>query len=118
MNIRKNTTVYSCEFCKKRMFTKNAMIKHELWCDRNPSNSKACSGCIHIKEIEVEIYHDDPRGRDITRKHKGLYCTKLDKKLYPLKVQRKGWDKIYETFSEQEPMPKECSDWSGGDLPF
>lgn len=113
MIVKENITLYVCEFCKKKLFRKHSMIKHEEFCTSNPKNFKACSGCTYLKEIEIPYYADrvDNYG-DIYQKEiktKGFECTKLNKILYPLKVERLELNKKYpETFEEQEPMPKEC----------
>lgn len=119
MNIKENVTVYICEHCKKKMFVKGAMERHEKWCYSNPDNFKACSACMYLEEIE--IFYDvnrDSLGHNYgvihdayteTKKAKGFHCKKLDKILYPLKVEKKGLPEKYpETFDKQEPMPKEC----------
>lgn len=110
MKIKKGVTVYRCDYCKKKMFRKGAMERHERLCDSNPENSKACSGCSFLQETTVEVYSGtDPYGDERTRDVKAFRCTKLDKMLYPLKVEQKGLvEKYPDTFEDQEPMPKEC----------
>ena len=113
MNIKENVTIYSCEFCKRKMFVKHAMIKHEQWCNSNPVNSRACSGCEHLEDTPVEYYittHSSDGDLDETRKEaNGFRCKKLNKMLYPLKTEKKGLiEKYPETFEGQEPMPKTC----------
>ena len=113
MEVKQNITVYVCDFCKKKSFRKHSMVKHEEFCSSNPKNFKACSGCTYLKEIEilyyVPRYDNDGDIYDEERKTKGFECTKLDKTLYPLKVEKLKLNEKYpETFEEQEPMPKEC----------
>lgn len=113
MNVKENVTIYVCDFCKNKSFRKHSMIKHEEFCASNPKNFKACSGCTHLKEIEILYYvpRYDNNGDvyDEEKKTKGFECTKLDKILYPLKVEKLKLNEKYpETFEEQEPMPKEC----------
>lgn len=95
------------------------MERHEKWCAANPENFKACSGCIHLEQIEIkyeavcssfgEDYGVIFDSHTETRTAKGFHCKKLDKNLYPLIVQKKGLvEKFPETFEKQEPMPKEC----------
>lgn len=107
MRVKQNVTVYYCDHCKKKMFRKHAMEHHEKWCPKNPDNTKACTYCKHLKETIIETYFDAFDGEH-TVNRKAFQCTKLDKLVYPLSVQRRGLDKRFETFSEQEPMPKEC----------
>lgn len=110
MKIKTGVTVYRCDHCKKKMFRKGAMERHEKWCDSNPDNHKACSDCCFLQETTVGVYSGtDPYGDANTKYVKAFKCTKLDKMLYPLKVQQKGLvEKYPDTFEEQEPMPKEC----------
>ena len=110
MKIKTGVTVYHCDHCKKKMFRKHAMEKHEKWCASNPDNNKACSGCCFLQETTIEVdYGDNYFNEPVLKKVKAFRCTKLDKLLYPLKVEARGLDKKFpETFDEQEPMPKEC----------
>lgn len=114
MIVKENVTVYKCGFCKKKLFVKHAMDHHEKYCGCNPENFKACEGCIHLEEIEVEYdlgdgYENEP----VTRKATGFNCKKLNKKMYPTKAERKGLPTKYPwTFQDQVPMPKECSERS------
>ena len=119
MKVRENITVYACDHCKKKMFVRKAMELHEKWCYMNPDNQKACSGCLHLEETEIEYEAIcNSFGEDYgvifdshteTRKAKGFKCNQLNKILYPLKVEKKGLvQKFPETFENQEPMPREC----------
>lgn len=109
MKIKENVTVYQCEHCKRKMFVKSAMERHEKWCDSNPDNAKACVGCKHLEETRIEWHYDSYYYGTGTASSKGVRCIKLDKLLYPLKAERKGLpDKYPETFEGQDPMPKEC----------
>lgn len=108
MKTKTNVTLYICDHCKKKMQRKGAMEEHEKWCPKNPENEKACTYCPFLKETDVTIYYDTFDGEGSTVK-KGFRCTKLDKLLYPLSVQRRGLDgRFPEHFGEQEPMPKTC----------
>lgn len=115
MKIRENVTVYSCEFCKKKLFKKQAMELHEKWCDSNPENKKACAGCINLEDIKIPYTVFGFNGYsevEENREAKGFRCKHFDKILYPLKVEKKGLALKYpETFENQEPMPKECDQW-------
>lgn len=109
MKVEENLTRYHCDFCSKKLFVKGAMVRHEKMCGNNPENAKACNGCKFIEEVEVpyEVDHDDYGS--VTRNAKGFRCTKLNKLLYPLIVEKKKLPERYpHTFENQEPMPKEC----------
>lgn len=108
MIIKENITVYICQHCKKRYFKKHACEKHETLCYSNPENFRACTGCEHLQEIDAEYWMDTfDGGRAV--KTKGFRCTKLEKELYPFKVERKGLvEKYPESFEGVEPMPKRC----------
>jgi len=115
MTIKENVTTYRCDFCKKKMFVEKAMTKHEQWCNKNPKNIRACYGCLHLEEIENEYtqyYMGGYDGGDVYDrqvKTKAFKCTKLDKILYPFKVEQlKLQEKYPETFEGQEPMPIKC----------
>lgn len=108
MKIKTGVTVYYCDHCKKKMLRKHSMEHHEKWCPKNPENEKACSGCAFLKEEPVTIYGEHAYdGSEYSFERKGFRCTKLDKLLYPLVVERRGLTR-FETFDNQEPMPKEC----------
>jgi hypothetical protein len=108
MRIKENITIFICDHCEKRLIVRSAMEKHEKACYRNPENQRACSGCFHLKEIEVGYFWDHFDGEHVT-KTKGFHCSKLDKTLYPYKVEKMGLpDKHPEHFEDQEPMPKQC----------
>jgi hypothetical protein len=107
MKTKTNVTLYICDHCKKKMQRKGAMERHEKWCPKNPENEKACSTCKHLEETKIETYFDAFDGEHMVER-KAFKCVKLDKLVYPLSVQRRGLDKRYDTFDEQEPMPKEC----------
>lgn len=83
------------------------MEHHEKWCPSNPDNCKACSNCIHLEETTVEIYRNG-EGEYSPAISKAFKCKVLDKLLYPLKVEMRGLQNKYETFDDQEPMPKVC----------
>lgn len=108
MIVKENITVYICQHCKKRMFRKHAMELHELSCYSNPENFRACSACINLQEIPASYWVDGwDGGREV--KTKGFRCTKLDKILFPYKVEKMGLNTTYpESFEGQEPMPNIC----------
>jgi hypothetical protein len=116
MIIKENITVYICQHCKKRYFKKNACEKHETICYSNPENFRACSGCDHLEETTNKVFFDAWDGES-SRTFKAFRCKKLDKMLYPFKVEAKGIiGKYPESFEEQEPMPKKCEHLTIGGL--
>lgn len=92
------------------------MEKHEIACYSNPENFRICSDCDHLEEIQVSYWVDGwDGGREV--KTKGFRCNKLDKILYPYKVEKMGLAEKYpESFDGQEPMPKQCE--HNSNLPF
>ena len=110
MTTTENVTVYGCDFCKKKLFRKHAMERHEKYCLGKPENQPACSGCVFLKETTVDISTgSDYHGEEGYRAVKAFECTKLEKLLYPIKVLQKGLVERYpETFQDQELMPNKC----------
>jgi len=98
--------IYKCEHCRKLYQIKNACIKHEIECRKNPDNFRACFGCIHMDKKDVGIFSDTFQG-EIETKRMVLYCKKLESFMYPPKIERsKEW---YETDPiENNPMPRTC----------
>lgn len=114
MIVKENVNVYICEHCKRKMFRKHAMALHEPACFSNPENKRACSGCEHLQQIEILYYFDHFDGEH-EAKTKGFKCNKLDKIMYPYKVEKMGLNTMYpESFEDQIPMPKECEYFDSG----
>lgn len=44
----KIVTQYSCDFCKKKLIKKDAMVLHELSCVFNPINIQPCMNCRYL----------------------------------------------------------------------
>lgn len=119
MKTIENVTIYKCDFCKKELKRKHAMLKHEELCSNNPNNHKACmNGCSHLIQEEIEVWFDNPYYHpDYSNSSEGDYkkvtvfkCTKLDKLMYPFSIERRNIVNEYpSTFENQEPMPKECT---------
>ena len=115
MKIIENVTIYKCEYCKKELKLKHAMIKHEEKCLNNPKNHRACMTCRHLttetKKVWFENLYYDPEHEDSgSYQEKQVFkCESLGKLMYPFKIERSGAaDKYPETFEDQEPMPKDC----------
>lgn len=119
MKTIENVTIYKCDFCKKELKRKHAMVKHEEFCNNNPKNCKACHFCEHLetieKEVEFEKYHQGDGWCDFEPEYKNVKvfrCKKLNKLMFPFSIEKRELHKKYETFSEQEPMPNDCKDFS------
>ncbi len=115
MKIKENITLYSCDYCKKKLQVKHAMIRHEEFCYLNPKNTPACSGCDFLKEIQKTIYFNSLYNPDSesSRIVKAFNCTKLNKELYPLSALRRDLPSKYpETFEDAELMPNNCEHFS------
>ncbi|HEY5588563.1 MAG TPA: hypothetical protein VIK86_06375 [Candidatus Paceibacterota bacterium] len=109
MKTIENVTIYKCDFCKKELKRKHAMIKHEDLCNNNPKNFKACNGCVHCELVETSWFTDETdymTPREV--KSNKLHCKKLDIFMFPFKVEKKGYHLKYDTFDGQVPMPNKC----------
>lgn len=121
MKIKENVTVYTCDFCKKKMFRKSAMEKHEHECYRNPENEVACNGCCaHLIKKEASVYlGDNYFGVETHINCELFYCTAKNVFLYPMKTHFKGnafhQEQIDDGTKPNELMPKECQHF---ELPF
>lgn len=109
MKTTKNVTIYQCDFCKKKLYRKHAMVKHEDLCNNNPKNFKACMDCKYLEKIQMDVswQNGNPESEDI-KQVDVFNCTKLDKLMFPFSIERKGLHKKYDTYSDQEPMPVNC----------
>jgi len=100
--------VFTCDFCKKNLFIKHAMSRHESNCSKNPNNYDACHGCAHCEEVKVEYHIDGDYGGQEVRT-RGFHCNHLNIDIYPHKALRKGLPERYpETFEGKQVMPNEC----------
>ena len=92
MIVKTNITLYYCEFCKKELKRKHAMVNHESKCRNNPTNYQPCFNCKYFQE------HVDSRNY--------YSCNKLNKQMYTINaVHKKLLEKYPESFEEQEQMP-------------
>lgn len=112
MIIKENITLFICEFCKKKLFVKQAMKRHEVKCSKNPDNFSACTDCSNLEEKPIEYtrfgFNGYSETEEIIKTHT-FHCKKLNKDIYPAAVLHKGLPEKYpETFFEQEVMPTEC----------
>ena len=120
MKTIENVTIYKCDFCKKELKRKHAMVNHENKCNCNPINFRACtSGCIYLEreeiDVDYEVGYDYENGETQyeSKKVNAFKCTKFDKIMYPYLIEKSSaLEKHPETFEYQEPMPKECDSFS------
>ncbi len=81
MTVKNNVTIYKCEFCKKELKRKHAMVTHELRCSGNPINKRPCLYCQHLDRKEISYYSgvdDFFSGEPIYRNGKAFYCKAKD----------------------------------------
>ena len=108
----KNLDVYFCDHCKKHLFRKSSMTKHETFCKSNPENYKKClDGCKYLQSIEHVVDFESFNNNDdgyVEKTVKVFKCIKYDKLMFPFSIERKKLNEKYVTYSDQEPMPKEC----------
>lgn len=116
MKVLENITIFRCDYCFKEMKRKHSMVNHELICDKNPNNQKACHFCKNLEVIEKEVffenpyYHPDYNDDDGEWKSVKVFrCILFDKLMYPYSIEKRGLPNKYpDTFDEQEPMPIVC----------
>ena len=118
MKTIENVTIYKCDFCKKELKRKHAMVKHETECFNNPLNFRPCQTCRYLEKQndgDTEI-HFISGGEDDIRYEKTpdyFFCKKKNIRVYSPKAEFKGIVEQYpETFEDQEPMPKQCDDYN------
>jgi len=118
MLIKENVTVYQCEHCKKKLFRKHAMEKHEKNCGADPQNQRVCSLCDFMVRKNIEYYYDCWDGEH-TGTSNGFYCNRLGKFMYPNFIENKPFFKENpEQFEEQIPFKKECEYYTLGGVHF
>lgn len=109
--------IHSCDFCKKKLFIKGAMVRHEDNCKKNPKNWAACHECKFKELISKTFESSDYFGSNFFAT--GFKCSKLNKEMHPHKAVRKGLVKKYpETFVNSILMPKECEFFKREELSF
>lgn len=99
-------TIYKCEYCNKLYQRKDACIKHESYCFKNPEAKRACYNCIHLEKKKTSVYHDQYDGSQSEEVVELFHCAVKDIFLHPPKVEAKKNAK--EISEENLPMPKEC----------
>lgn len=126
MKTQENITLYTCDFCKKKLFRKHAMIKHEEGCENNPKNKIAClQGCAYLLHIDLEIDINlgyEYGGDQVWQKRKSACykCIKKDQLMYSFAAEKRDLPAKYpDDFDGQEAMPKlSCPDFKYSELPF
>lgn len=116
MKIIENVTIYKCDFCKKELKRKHAMISHEKKCMNNPDNFRPClHNCnfLERKSIEYEV-GDDYHGEPVYRKAETFFCSlKNQLMLHPKLEYREDGEYLKYVVQddkqvEQDWMPKSC----------
>ena len=99
-----NRTVYQCDHCTTKRFTKAAALRHEQYCKKNPHNQHACFDCKHlVRTTEEAAVGED--GKLITSKRTVFHCGRFDKDLYSYVAERKN---ILQHVGDAERMPTTC----------
>jgi hypothetical protein len=117
MKTKPNVTVYTCDHCKKKLFVKSAMERHEERCGANPANFRPCMNCAQLEQKEIEFYTGSDRyddGEPIYRTAKTFYCAAKKilmlhpKTAYLTGRQNLSWVQLEDEETEQFEMPTEC----------
>ena len=104
--------VYKCDFCAKTLLVKNAMIRHEDQCKKNPINFHPCFDCIHfvVEEGFNEQYYEgggEIHTRDIP--YKKWECAKKGIVMHTRRAfVKKLIERCPENFIDTELMPIYC----------
>lgn len=60
-----NTTLYKCEYCRKKYEVKSACENHIPYCPKNPENKHKCfQGCANLIKTEKRVDIGDSWGRE------------------------------------------------------
>lgn len=101
-------TGYKCDFCSKLYQREYNCKYHEARCKKNPDNFRACFRCKFCVEREFDIWFDSTFGSGLYEKRKLIFCTKLEKGVYPPKIEHKNSSGYELRNYANVPMPKEC----------
>lgn len=89
-------TVYKCDFCPKKRYTKKAMENHEKFCKSNPENWHDCLMCSNLEKEKV--------GKETI-----FTCKLLKQNLYSYVAEKKKLlTKHPQSFKNLIRMPTEC----------
>lgn len=117
MKVKENINVYCCDFCKKKLFIRQAMERHEERCHANPINFRPCFNCIYLERQTIEYdsgvtnYHT---GETIYRNGEAFYCSrKIQFMLHPKLRFKKNSENLRTIWfkgddTEQLDMPLSC----------
>lgn len=124
MKTIENITIYKCDFCKKELKRKHAMVNHELKCNNNPQNQRPClNGCKHLEKRPIEYYSGKDEyysGEPINNSGEAFYCALKEIFIIHPKVDHNErgnnlkWVYFKNEEVEQESMPKECDKFDYG----
>jgi len=96
--------IYNCDYCKKLYQIKNACLKHESKCRKNPKNYRPCFDCcqyLEKKKFTICVdneYYTNERALNL------FYCKKKELAVCPY-----WYNEPYELDeTENIHMPKEC----------
>lgn len=82
-----NKPTYKCDYCNKLYQIRAACEKHEVKCNSNPENFRACGDCKFCEKVEEKFYIDMFDGEHET-KVKVFKCTAKNIFIHPPKVER------------------------------
>lgn len=100
--------IFTCSFCNKHYFIKNACIKHEDRCFKNPENHRPCFNCYNLDKKQDDYYEDSPYGE--TSRTVTLFFCKIKKAyIYPPLITKKG-NAFDMGYIENIEMPIICSE--------
>lgn len=111
MKVTENVTVYKCDFCKKKLFRKHAMVLHEKWCTYNHANHMKCMGCknLEVGKFEWSNEHGAHTTSDLLTSS-NFKCKVTGKEMFPIKALKKNLPTKYpHDFENKVVMPKECN---------
>lgn len=120
MKVITGITVYDCEHCNKRYYSKHFCGKHETACSKNPDNLRLCfAECKHLqrREVEFEIGSDYYSGDPLYSKGSAFFCGLKGEFLLPPKITHKAngeglrWIRYDGEELKQINMPRECFEY-------
>lgn len=98
--------IYKCEHCRKLYQRPVACKVHEIKCNKNPDNDRACLDCLHSIKKSVEAYPNIGEGIFTMEV---VFCEKKNTGIYPIQTEHKGnYVELVDYLNK--PMPKTCKD--------
>lgn len=107
MKVKRNRTLFCCDFCAKHRLTKSAMQRHELFCRHNPANKHRCFGCEFLV-VEKEPVGIDEAGNLQRSGHQTFACAKRRCNMYSYVAERR---KMLHKLGDVQRMPLQCADY-------